>query len=181
MKRKVIIGALSIFIIAALVIFTIYQRYENAPKKVIELFLNKYFTVEDYNKYAGTALTDKSFSENYLKEKEYKNIMTSEVYEDFAQNQTFLSYLLTANLGKFNALPKKINIKKYTTLEDKSVIYNYNIKIETSFADSNQKEEQNDTGQITVVKVNDKWLISKINNFIPFTDNSRFSKFRTLQ
>ncbi|MDV3428876.1 MAG: hypothetical protein LIR50_17945 [Bacillota bacterium] len=181
MKRKVIIGVLSIFIIAVLVIFTIYQRSENAPKKVIKLFLNKFYTVEDYNKYAGTELTDKSFSDNYLKEKEYKNIMMSEVYKDFAQNQVFLSYLLTADLGKFNASPKKINIEKYTILEDKSVIYNYNIKIETSFADSNQKEEQNDIGQITMIKVNNKWLISKINKFKPFTDNSRFSKFRSLQ
>lgn len=97
MKRKVIIGTLSIFIIAALVIFTVYQRSENAPKKVIELFLNKFYTVEDYNKYAGTELTDKSFPQNYLKEKEYKNIITSEVYQDFIQNQVFLSYLLTAD------------------------------------------------------------------------------------
>lgn len=173
------------FLILNIVFLTIFigcQRITSGEKKIIKSYLNDFYTIDDYSKFTKDTITDQSFSTNYLKEKEFKNIMTSEIYADYAKQQNFKRYLLISNLGKFNSSVKNVNIDKYTTLQDKSNVYNFSANIEINFVESKEKKEEKVTGQVTLIKSNeDKWLISNINVKNEFIDNQQYVKFLSLQ
>jgi hypothetical protein len=164
MNKKSLKFTLFILLMVSSIIFAGCYTSMSKEKKVIESFLKKYYTITDYNKYEETILTKESFKNDYMKENDYESIMTYSAFNQFSQRGDFLFFLQGANFKKTNFSVKDIKIEKYTTLEDKSVVYNYEAKVEVYFTETKQKKDESITGQLTLTKSNDnKWVISKIN------------------
>jgi hypothetical protein len=131
-------------------------------QSIIEEFITEMYNVEDYKKIDMGSLNTIYPKDNYTNE--LRKIATEDALEPIIASRLQLGYISLCYELKVNSQVISKNISKYTSEEDGSIVYNYNGKVKLTFKDENKQKEENIEGQITVNKINNKWIITKFNN-----------------
>lgn len=131
-------------------------------KSIIEEFITKMYNVEDYKKIDMENLKTSYPKDNYTNE--FRKIATEDALEPIIDSRLHLGYISLCYELKANFQVISKNISKYASEEDGSIVYNYNGKVKLTFKDENKQKEENIEGQITINKINNKWIITKFNN-----------------
>ena len=134
---------------------------KNSPESLIGEFISEMYNVKDYKKIDLNKLTWDYPKDDYTNA--IGKLSTKDALDTFAINRYQLEYITYCCKLHVNSevISKKIN--QYTTKKDGSIVYTYNGKVKLTFTDENKQEEEDINGQITVNKIDNKWIITKFN------------------
>lgn len=145
---------------------------ETSPEPLINEFISKLYTVDDYKSIDLDNVNSKYPNDKYTNE--LKKLAEENVLVPLVNDRTQLMYLTTCKNSHINIKIMSTKVDKYITEKDGAVVYNYNAKLQLTFPDDNKQVEENINGQLTLNKASGKWIITQVNKI----DDSITQKYR---
>lgn len=157
--KKLIPILLIVFIIP---IFLIGCSKTNAEEKLTEDFLHALYDIEDYTKANPNEFIE--FIDKYPNDQytlRYKELLSDDAFKTITANRVSSLYINFLIANKTNS--KFIELKEFKK-SDTDKVYNFKAIINLNNVEKNTKDDVELIGQVTIDKVDDKLIISQVNN-----------------
>lgn len=158
--KKIIYFLLSIAVASLLLVGCISNK-DSEAEAIVKDFATKMYTLEDYKKVDMEKV--KLEYQKYQYTNEIMEISTEKALEEFIADRTIGIYINRLCELHVNSKVTSISMDKNSSEDDGSIIYDYKVKVKLTFADTSKEKEEELLGQITVKKVEDKWVITQFN------------------
>lgn len=160
MKFKKLIPMLLIIVIIPL--FLIGCSKTNAEEKLTEDFLHALYDIEDYTKANSNEFIE--FIDKYPNDQytlRYKELLSDDAFKTITANRVSSLYINFLIANKTNS--KFLELKEFKK-SDTDKVYNFKAIINLNNVEKNTKDDVELIGQVTIDKVDDKLIISQVNN-----------------
>jgi hypothetical protein len=165
--KKIICFILSI-VISSFLLVGCNSNKDVGSEELVKDFVTEMYTMEDYKKIDLEKMNWEFPKDQYSNE--IMKISTEEAMKNFTADRIISIYLNRLYKLHVNSEVTLFSIDENSREDDGSIIYNYEVKLKFAFTDTNKEKEEELLGQVTVKKVESKWVITKFNKVqLPLT------------